>query len=138
MTFLFLLVAFIFFCVRYLWRKNDPRPRPLDTLDEAVVKWRSNRMDIIEKLREAANLLRSSHRHKAETEQTSAKKSLVGDLIGIGGVLLAPFSGGLSLVAAGASVLTSVDSYFSDKAANKEHEENATKIKGMKFKKLRN
>ncbi|XP_053400005.1 uncharacterized protein LOC123557672 [Mercenaria mercenaria] len=88
----------------------------------AIEEWKATRQATISSLRHYAKVLHDSHRENAKTEHASAKTSLIGDLVGLGGVLFAPFSGGLSLAAVGVSTAAGLKSYVDKRDANNKDE----------------
>ncbi|XP_053400004.1 uncharacterized protein LOC123557671 [Mercenaria mercenaria] len=87
-----------------------------------IDNWSECRKRTVTSLRRSASILRSSHKANATAEHESAAVSLVGDLVGLGGVVLAPFSGGLSLALCGVSATTGIGSYLNKRQANNEND----------------
>lgn len=88
--------------------------------------WAECRLSTVTSLRRCADKLESSHRINAETEHSIAKVSLTGDVVGLFGVILAPFSGGLSLGLCGVSAVTGIGTYLSKREAN-QNDDNVTR-----------
>ncbi|XP_060598411.1 uncharacterized protein LOC132752142 isoform X2 [Ruditapes philippinarum] len=88
--------------------------------------WAECRLSTVTSLRRCADKLESSHRTNAETEHSIAKVSLTGDVVGLFGVILAPFSGGLSLGLCGVSAVTGIGTYLSKREAN-QNDDNVTR-----------
>lgn len=91
-------------------------------LKNAIEDWERSRKATVAILRRSAEELKSSYNRNANSELECAQTSLIADFIGLGGVLLAPFSGGLSLAAVGVSATLGIGSFIEKVNANKKNE----------------
>lgn len=92
-------------------------------LQTTIEDWERSRKATTTFLRSSAEELKASHKRNAEKEHACAKTSLVADCIGLTGVFLAPFSGGLSLAAVGVSSVLGLGSFLDKRDANKANED---------------